>query len=56
MKLYNGLLLIRTLYLVPFARYSASEISVSDNLPGLPKVKYFTIFGKAIWDLIMAFC
>ena len=52
--LYNDLLWIRTVYLVPFARYSASKISVSD-LSGSPKVKYFTFFGKPIWDFIMAF-
>ena len=57
MGLYNDLLLIRTLYLVPFARYSASKISVWDlDLSGSPKVKYFTFFGKPIWDFIMTFC
>ena len=57
MGLYNGVLLIRTLYLVPFARYSASTISVSDlDLSGSPKVKYFTFFGKPIWDFVMVFC
>ena len=49
MKLYNGLLLIQTLYLVPFARYSASKISVSDlDLSESPKVKYFALFGETI--------
>ena len=57
MGLYNGLLLIRTLYLVPFARYSASKISVSDlDFSGSTKVKYFNFFGKPIWDFITAFC
>ena len=56
MGLYNDLLLIRTLYLVPFARYSASKISVCDlDLPGSPKVEYFTLAGKPIWDFIMTF-
>ena len=46
--LYNDLPLIRTLYLVPFARYSASKISINDfDLSGSPKVKYFTFSGKA---------
>ena len=54
MGLYNDLLLIRTLYLLPFARYSASKISVSDlDLSGSPKVEYFIFFGKPIWDFIM---
>ena len=57
MRLYNGLLLIQTLYLVPFARYSAFKISVSDlDLSGSPKVKYFNIFGKLICNFIMVFC
>ena len=57
MPLYNGVLLIQTLYLVPFARCSISKISVSDlDLSGSPKVKYFTFFGKLIWDFIMTFC
>ena len=57
MPLYNGVLLIRTLFLVPFARYSVSNISVSDlELSGSPKVKYFAIFQKPICDFIMAFC
>ena len=57
MGLYNDLLLIQTLYLVPFARYSASKISVNDlDLPGSRKVKYFKFFGKPIWDFIMTFC
>ena len=57
MGLYNGLQLIRTLYLVPFARYSPSKISATDlDLSGSPKVKYFTFFGKPIWDFIMTLC
>ena len=56
-RLYNGVLLIRTLYLIPFARYFASKISVSElDLSGSPKVKYSTFFGKPIWDFIMVFC
>ena len=48
MRLCNDVLLIQTLYLVPFARYSASKISVSDfDLSGSPKVKYFYFFLKA---------
>ena len=44
-QLHNGILLIRTLYLVPFVRYSASKISVSDlDLSGSLKVKYFNFF------------
>ena len=54
---YNGLLLIRTLYLVPFARYSASKISDSDlDLSGSPKVEYSTFLGKPIGDFIVTFC
>ena len=57
MGLYTDLLLIRTVYLVPFARYSASKISVSDpDLSGSPKVKYFTFFGKPMYNFIMTFC
>ena len=57
MRLYNGILLSRTLYLVPFARYFASNISVSDlDLSGLPKVKYLHFVGKPICDIIMVFC
>ena len=57
MRLCNDLLLIGTLYLVPFARYSPSKISINDlDLSGSPKVKYFTFFGKPIWHFIMAFC
>ena len=57
MGLYNDLLLIRILSLVPFARYSASKISFCDiDLSGSPKVKYFTVFGKLIRDFIMTFC
>ena len=40
-----------------FANYSAFKTSVSDlDLSGSPKVKYFTFFGKSIWDLILTFC
>ena len=57
MGFHNGLLLIRTLSRVPFARYSASKISVSDlDLSGSPKFKYFIFSGKPIWDFIMTFC
>ena len=57
MGLYNDLLLIRTLYRVPFARYSVSKISDSDlDLLGSPKVKYFTFSEKRIQDFIMTFC
>ena len=57
MLLYNGVLLIRTLYLVPFARYSTCKISVRDlDLSGSPKVKCFTFFGNPIWDFVMTFC
>ena len=56
MGLYDGFLLIRTLNLVPFARYSVSKISVSDiNLIESTKVEYFTFFGKPIWEFIMTF-
>ena len=56
MGLYNDVLLIQTLHLIPFARYSASKISVSDlDLSGSPNVKNFTLFGKPIWDFIMVF-
>ena len=52
MRLCNGAVLIRTLYLIPFARYSASKISDSDlDLPGSPKFKYF--FGKPICDFVI---
>ena len=45
------------LYLVPFARYSASNISVCDlDLSVSLKVKYFNFFRKPIWDFIMMFC
>ena len=59
--LYNGDLLIQTLYLIPFARYSASKISVSDlDLSGSPKVKYFFSFVSesqgSVTTLIMVFC
>ena len=56
MGLYDGLLLIRTLNLVPFARYSVFKISVSDlDLSESPKLKYFTVCGNLIWDFIMTF-
>ena len=56
-QLYNGILLTRTLYRVPFARYSASKISVSGlNLSASPKVKYFNFFWKPTWDFIMILC
>ena len=43
MRLYIDLLLIRTLYLVPFARYPASKISVSDlDLSVSPKINNST--------------
>ena len=57
MQLYNGVPLIRTLYLIPFARYSASKISVSGlDLAGSPKVKYVYFFGKLICNFIMVLC
>ena len=57
MQLYDGLLFIRNLYLVPFARYSASKISVSDlDLSGSPKVKYFSFVGKPRGNFIMVLC
>ena len=57
MRLYNDLLLIRTLYLVLCARYSASKVSGSNlDLSGSPKVKYFTFYRKPICDFIMALC
>ena len=57
MRLYYGALLIRTLYLILFARYSASKISVSDlDLSGSPKVKYFYFFRKLICNFIMVLC
>ena len=57
MGLYNDLLLIRTLYLVPFARYLASKISFCDlDLSGSPKVKYFNFFGKPIGNFIKVLC
>ena len=56
-QLCNGLLLIRTLYLVPFARYFASNISASQiDFSGSPKVKYSTCFGELIWVFILTFC
>ena len=51
MRLHNGLLLIRILYLIPFVRYSTSKISVSDlDLSAPTKVKYFKFTGKLICD------
>ena len=48
MGLYIRLLLIRTLYLSPFARYSTSKVLVNYLDPlGSPKVKYLTFFSKA---------
>ena len=56
-SLYNSVLLIQTLYLIPFARYSASKISVSDlDLSGSPKVKYFYVFRKPICEFVIVFC
>ena len=56
-QLYNGVLLKRTLYFIPFARYSASKISVSDlDLSGSPKVKYFYFLGKPICNFIVVLC
>ena len=56
MGLYNDLPLIQTLYLVPFARYSASKIPVSDlDLSESPKVKYFQIFLEADMQLYNGF-
>ena len=49
MRLYNGLLWIRTFYFVPFARYYSSGISISDlDLSGLTKVKFSNFSGKSI--------
>ena len=57
MRLYNGVLFIRTLYLIAFARYSASKISVSNHdLSGSPKVKYFYFFRKLVCNFIMVLC
>ena len=57
MQFCNRVLLIRTLYLIPFARYSASKISDSDlDLSGSPKVKYFYFFGKPICNFVIVFC
>ena len=57
MQFCNRVLLIRTLYLIPFARYFASKISVSDlDLSGLPKVKYFYFFRKPICDFVIVSC
>ena len=48
MGLYSDLLLIRTLHLVPFARYSASKILVCDlDLSESLKVKYFIFFSSS---------
>ena len=56
MGLCNGVLLIRTLYLVPFARYPESKISVSDlDLSGSPKVKYFYFFWKPMCHFMIMF-
>ena len=53
----NGVPLIRTLFLIPFARYSASKIPVDDlDLSGSPKVKYVYYFGKLICNFIMVLC
>ena len=52
MQFCNGVLLIRTLYLIPCARYSSSKISVSDlDFSGSSKVKYFTVHGKPIFHI-----
>ena len=57
MGFHSGLLLIRTVYSIPFARYATSKISVSDlDLSRSPKVKYFYFFKKPICDFIMMFC
>ena len=46
-RLCFDILLIRTLYLIPFARYPVSNILVSDLYhSGSPKVKYFSFFQK----------
>ena len=56
MQLYNGVVLRGTLYLIAFARYSASKISVSDlDLSGSPTVKYFSFVGKPRADIVMVF-
>ena len=45
------------LYLLPFVRYSASKILVSDlDLSGSPKVKYFYFFRKFICGFILVSC
>ena len=45
------------LYLTPFARYSASKISISDLDPSRsPKIKYISFVGKSRGDIIKAFC
>ena len=57
MRLHICLLLIGTLYLIPFARYSASKISVSDlDLLRSPKVKYFYMVRKLMHDFTVVFC
>ena len=57
MRLDNCLLLIGTLYLIPFARYSAFKISVSDLDPLMsPKVKYFYMVRKPMHDFTVVFC
>ena len=54
MQLYNGVVLRGTLYLIPFARYSASKISVSDlDFSRSPKIKYVYFFGKLICNFTM---
>ena len=54
---YNVDLLIPTLYLLPFARYSASKISVGDlDLSGSLKVKHFSFVWKPKGDIIMVVC
>ena len=57
MQLYNDILLVRTLYLVPFARDSVSKISFCDlDFSGSPKVKIFQLFVEPKWDFTLAFC
>ena len=54
---YTGVLLIRYPYLIPFARYPASNLSVSGlDLSGSPKVKYFYFLRKLICNFITVFC
>ena len=55
--LHNDLLSIRTLYHVPFARYSSSKNSVSDlDLSDSLKDKYFNFIEKSRCYFIMIFC